>query len=557
LRRFAVALLAAPILAIIYLQLLLRRSVAARVGLLLGVGALLGVAGFGALVPDDTTALPPGDATAMLPSAEFRTTLRTGQGLQEPVVLEFSAPMDQTSVASALTVDPPTAVELSWTPEGDRLTVAPSTGWSPGTYVVVTVGAAARDRDGNALGSPARAAFLSRAAATARLSAADAAAGRVPLRTSFVLTVEGDVDPTVLTDAVHVEPAVEARVSVTKEADPASPTATPRLRVVFLPTDPLAADTTYTVTLTPGVKDREGVDLVAPEPLTVRTMAAPTVVRFRPVGAATDVAVGTNVSVRFDQPMDRAATERAFQVTAAGKPVTGTFSWAEDDQVLLLDPATDLAQGIRVELRVTTDARSVAGVALAESRAVSFATVPKPKPKPPAPAPAPKPKTSSSSSGSSGGSVGSGSWAAVESYYLKLMNCTRTGGWVTGSGSCSSPGGRNVAPLKLDAGISSKVSRPYAKLLATRGACSHFIGGSPGDRLRRAGYSSYRWAENIGCRSGNPYAAVLGTHLFYQNEKSSNGGHYVNLMNAKYDRAGIGVWVSSGRVRLVIDFYHP
>jgi uncharacterized protein YkwD len=50
---------------------------------------------------------------------------------------------------------------------------------------------------------------------------------------------------------------------------------------------------------------------------------------------------------------------------------------------------------------------------------------------------------------------------------------------------------------------------------------------------------------------------VLGSHLFFQSEKSYNGGHYVNMMNAKYDRAGIGVWVSGGRVRLVIDFYHP
>jgi hypothetical protein len=31
----------------------------------------------------------------------------------------------------------------------------------------------------------------------------------------------------------------------------------------------------------------------------------------------------------------------------------------------------------------------------------------------------------------------------------------------------------------------------------------------------------------------------------------------VNLMNAQYDRVGIGVWVSHSRVRLVIDFYHP
>ena len=81
----------------------------------------------------------------------------------------------------------------------------------------------------------------------------------------------------------------------------------------------------------------------------------------------------------------------------------------------------------------------------------------------------------------------------------------------------------------------------------------------PGDRLRRAGYTSYRWAENLGCRSGNPYSAVLASHRFFQSERSWSplGGHYVNLMNSSYDRAGIGVWVSGGRVRLVVDFYHP
>jgi uncharacterized protein YkwD len=157
---------------------------------------------------------------------------------------------------------------------------------------------------------------------------------------------------------------------------------------------------------------------------------------------------------------------------------------------------------------------------------------------------------------SAGSAVGGGSWAAVETYYLGLMNCTRTGGWVTSTGACSSPGGRNVAPLKLDTGISSKVSRPYARKMAINNECSHFIGGNPGTRLRAAGYSSYRWAENIGCRSGSARAAVLATHLFYQSEKSYGGGHYVNLMNPAYNRVGIGVWVSGGRVRLVIDFYH-
>jgi hypothetical protein len=114
------------------------------------------------------------------------------------------------------------------------------------------------------------------------------------------------------------------------------------------------------------------------------------------------------------------------------------------------------------------------------------------------------------------------------------MNCTRTGGLVSAAGVCLSPGGRAVAALTLDAGISAKVSRPYAKVLATRNLCSHFANGGPDDRLRKGGYSSYNWAENLGCRSGNPSAAVLGSHLFFQAERSTSpvGGHYRNLMNA-------------------------
>ncbi len=138
------------------------------------------------------------------------------------------------------------------------------------------------------------------------------------------------------------------------------------------------------------------------------------------------------------------------------------------------------------------------------------------------------------------------------------MNCTRTGGWVTSTGACSSPGGRNVAPLKLDAGISSKVTRPYAKRLAVGTDCSHFIGGNPGDRLRRGRLhraTAGRRTSAAARAARAPRSSA--SHLFFQSEKSTSGGHYVNMMNAAYDRVGIGVWVSGGRVRLVIDFYHP
>jgi hypothetical protein len=152
-------------------------------------------------------------------------------------------------------------------------------------------------------------------------------------------------------------------------------------------------------------------------------------------------------------------------------------------------------------------------------------------------------------------------WLPEELYYLSLVNCTRTGGWVLNDGTCRGYGsGRYsayVAPLRYTRGISDLVARPYAKYLADRNQCSHFLNGDPGDRLRRAGYNAWSWGENIGCRSGYTYAkpAILASHLNFQSEKSANGGHWRNIKNPKFEWIGIGIWKTSGRIRLVTDFY--
>lgn len=152
-------------------------------------------------------------------------------------------------------------------------------------------------------------------------------------------------------------------------------------------------------------------------------------------------------------------------------------------------------------------------------------------------------------------------WYTVERFYLGLVNCTRTGGWVLSDGTCRGYGtgrySKYVAPLVYSTGISDKVSRPYAKLLAVKHLCSHYANGGPGDRLRRAGYTHYTWGENIGCRDGysTAKAAVLASHLYFQSEKSTNGGHWRNIKNANFRYIGIGVWRYGTRTRLVTDFY--
>jgi uncharacterized protein YkwD len=553
LRKVAAAALAVPYVAILYLPVLARRSIAARAALVGTVGIVFAVAALGLSRPAPITATPPAPPISALPDDAFRaisadTALRTGVGIR------FSEAMDPTSVAAALTVEPQTAVRLSWSADHRTLTVSPAGHWVPGTYHVVTVNPGALAASGRPMSSVVRAAFVTRAATTGRIETTTAAGDSASLATAFRLTFDHPVAAKDLEAAIRLTPSVAG--SLTTAAGRPDASLAEATSFVFVPSAALAAGTDYRITLD-GLVDADGSPVTATNDLSVQTVAAPSVVRFRPANGSTKVDRHAALSVRFTTSMDHRTTRAAFSVTAGGKPVAGTIQFAESSAVLVFHPTKALPASAKVVISVGPGATSLLGVPLVKAASATVTTVAAPKPK--AATTTHRATTASHTTKpipkTGGGSVGSGSWGSVETYYLRLMNCTRTGGWVTSSGSCSSPGGRSVAPLILDSGISSKVSRPYAKKLAVNNLCTHFSGGNPGDRLSAAGYHSYRWAENIGCRSSSPYSAVLGSHLFFQAEKP-DGGHYVNLMNSAYNRCGIGVWVASGRVRLVIDFYH-
>lgn len=546
-----VALLAVPILAWVVAVGVLRRSALVRGGLGIAIGAVIALGAIGLVRPAATTATPP-TPIVPVPQAAFQTVVATGLDVDEPTVITFTTAMDAASVEASIVVEPATDVTFSWDAAGRRLTIRPVEGWAVATYHTVTVPAGVLAASGRPTTGAARAAFATRGPASATVAATAPLGRAVAVDTAFRIAFDRAVDPTSVEGGVRLQPDV-AGTMVLEAA--AGPDGGPTYR--FTPSEPLAPGAWYRLTVD-GVLDEAGVP-VALATRAFRTVEAPSVVRFRPRALSQDVDRAATISVRFTTAMDRASTSKAFSVKVGGAAIRGSITFAEGDTVLVFDPASALPWDSRVDVAVAASARSADGVPLGRTTTGAFRTEAKPAPPPATTTPATGGGGSTGSGGTGGGSVGSGSWTAVERYYLDLMNCTRTGGTVTSSGSCSSPGGRDVAALKLDSGISSKVARPYAKLLATGNDCSHFIGGDPGDRLRRAGYTSYRWAENLGCRSGDPFAAVLGSHLYFQSERSwsPQGGHYVNLMNAAYDRVGIGVWVSSGRVRLVVDFYHP
>ena len=152
----------------------------------------------------------------------------------------------------------------------------------------------------------------------------------------------------------------------------------------------------------------------------------------------------------------------------------------------------------------------------------------------------------------------------AEKYALKLLNCTRTGGWVKADGSCKGRFSGKYSdyrrPLRLHQKISNRVAWPWARTLAVNNVCGHSIAGAPqlSERIRFPGYRATSYGENVGCGWGYGRQAkklVLASHRAMQAEKRYNGGHWRNMKNGRYRSVGIGVAVRNGTVMVVYDFY--
>lgn len=102
---------------------------------------------------------------------------------------------------------------------------------------------------------------------------------------------------------------------------------------------------------------------------------APTVLSHSPLNAATNVALNTNITARFSDSMDVSTINTSsFKVTAdaTNTPVQGTVLYSEKTATFI--PGADLLSNSTYTATVTTQAKSAAGVALAQAETWSFTT---------------------------------------------------------------------------------------------------------------------------------------------------------------------------------------
>ncbi len=539
---------AAVVLAAFYLRVASRAGFAGRAVIGLVFGGLLVAAALGSnATPRAVAQLPPTFDPASV--SGFISPILTGWGVSQPILIHFSAPMDAASVQAALRISPRAEVSLEWDATASELYVAPVVGWTPGTVYTVTVAAGARAEDGATLDPMPPAIVHVRPAATAELTATKLVGDdRIALDSGFLISFSRAVDLAGLRDALTIDPPTDGTF-----AFEGSRSSMPD--VVWVPSAPLAPDTTYTVSLAPSAVDLDGAPLADPPSLSVRTVGRPSVVRFRPRDKQDGIDPGQLVSVRFTEAMDRTSGRAAYHLFTLDKKgkrsevdlAKAKAWWAEGDTVLVVDPPGTLVRGTTYVAEVLPSARSSLDVPISDDpdavASATFTVVPQepaPTARPPA---APKPSGEGSSTAP---------WLAAEKYYLDLLNCTHTGGWLAWDGSCSGRGSNGLPPLILDSKLSDCASRPWAKYLAETNQLYH---GDTGGRFADCGYDVY-WGENVTSNTYDVYKGAISSVIFFQNEKgTSHDGHYVNLMNSRFTHAGIGIWRFNGRNRYVVDFW--
>jgi hypothetical protein len=503
--------------------------------------------------------------------------------------LKFTKPMNESSVENAITISPQVDLKYQWDATGENLSLAPDPHWQPFTTYVVVVGTTATDQQGLGLSTPLGDTFKSGSLTSGQLVATDVLNGLVSPGTAFQLTfsrpvkeitVQSHLSIKLLAICVAADGTTSLPLNGTcPPVNGVSPTpACPATNGVSIPPingicpsqisldiigdDPtdsasqvftatpeiqLASKSSFLVSFDPGqgstaATDAVGAPLLPIAPLTITTMSAPEVLRFRPQDGSVTYDTNSPVSVRFTTAMDTKSTAAAFTVSDNGVPVAGGKNWSEGNTVLTLSPRHSFKVCDVIVAKVTNSARAAGGLHIGGTATATFKVSKRP----------------ASVIGYGGAATKTSPWHASEVYYLALMNCTRTGGWVTSSGTCSSVTHHTLPSqgrLGLSSGISNSVSRPYAKYMADNRLLSHYLRGSgPHTRLCRFGYCGNVWGENIASPSSTGKGGMISIEIFFQNESWCRCDHYFNIMDGKFGVAGVGVWFSRS-VRVAIDFY--
>jgi hypothetical protein len=186
-----------------------------------------------------------------------------GVPLDAPIIVDFSTLMDTASVEAAIELAPASPVSFRWSRE--RLTLTPSSPWQPNHHYSLTIGVAARDQTGTPLAHTFSLSFrtVTSGLTVETIVPADGVDG-VAVTTPIALVFDEALDPQSVQDSLlTLSPEVAGSLDLI-EPPGAGGLGGGGLRILrFQPSGPLDPNTTYQVTLGPGLRGADGASMPA------------------------------------------------------------------------------------------------------------------------------------------------------------------------------------------------------------------------------------------------------------------------------------------------------
>ncbi|MEJ7759788.1 MAG: Ig-like domain-containing protein [Gemmatimonadaceae bacterium] len=315
----------------------------------------------------------------------------SGVAITSAVTVTFSEPMNASTINTTTFnlrntgTGALVAGTVTYNAGANSATFTPSAPLANGTHYTVTVTTGVMDIGGNPLATQFTSTFSTAQPAdvtrpTVVATTPPNGATGVARNTVVTATFSEPIDPTSINSStVFLTPqGGGAPVAGTVSYNAGTNTAT------FTPSSPLANFTTYTLTVTTGVKDVAGNTLATNFTSSFTTALdtiAPTVIATSPASNSTNVSRSVAVTVTFSENMDPATingTTFTLRTTVGGVAVTGTVSYNVSTRVatFTLPSGVLLAPSTSYTATVTTDARDTAGNRLAGTFAFSFTTAP-------------------------------------------------------------------------------------------------------------------------------------------------------------------------------------
>ncbi|EKD81676.1 MAG: hypothetical protein ACD_39C01695G0001, partial [uncultured bacterium] len=311
-----------------------------------------------------TTAVPDTSDPTIL-STYFPADSSTEVDPFTPVMLRFSAPINENTLSFEIAPAIAGGYNKTWNDAGTEVSIRFNSGYSSGVSYTFNVLGATKDIYGRSISEPEAFVFTARTYVAARLIGVSPASGSVEISpaSAFELTFDKAMNTASLESATTFTPPLPAGTSY-EWFDT-------NKRLKITPSAKLAFATTYLLQIDQSAKAADNSELISSYQIAWQTADPLQVSETVPANNSAGIPLKPSASIRFNNKVDRAK----FALTWTPVPPAGiTQSWSENDTLVTLTPNANLLENQNYQIKILQATADIFGTTLGSDYLLSFTT---------------------------------------------------------------------------------------------------------------------------------------------------------------------------------------